>query len=118
MRYLRMVVTSAAACALALTGVTAAQADDRDPGYRDSGSLTCGEGEVVRLQINYNGALEGKVNYNITRTNQDVVELPVARGGGKMADLTFSTQSQSSSWNIWMDTGGVAEGTADCVSRN
>lgn len=113
-----MLAAGAGAFILALAGMTAAQADDRSAGFRDSGNLTCGDGEVVKLHINYNGAGEGKVHYNITRTHLDVVELPVARGGGEMSYLPLNTWRQSSAWNIWMPTGGVAEATAECVARN
>jgi len=119
MRIVRMLAAGVGASVLALAGVTTAQADDRgSPGYRDHGNLSCGEGQVVKLHINYNGAGEGKVHYNITRTHVDVVELPVARGGGEMSYLPLNTWQQSSAWNIWMPAGGVAEASAECVERN
>lgn len=118
MRIVRMLAAGAGASVLALAGMTAAQADDRSAGFRDSGSLTCGDGEVVKLHINYNGFGDGKAHYNITRTHQEVVELPMLRGGGEMSYLALNTWQQSSAWNIWMPAGGVADATAECVARN
>src|SRR5690625_791092 len=119
MRIVRMLAAGAGAGILALAGMTAAQADDRgSPGYRASGNLACGDGEVVKLHIDYNGAGEGKVHYNISRTDDAVVELPVAGGGGEMSYLPRGTWKQAAAWIMWMPAGGVADATAECVARN
>lgn len=112
MKILRTIAVGIGGMALAASGATAAQAYDAE--YTDSGRLDCGDGQVVQLDIKYGGVL-GEVHYNITRTHEDVVELPPMRGGGADSQLTLTTWQQSSDWNILIDGYGYADAT--CVSR-
>lgn len=112
MKILRTMAVGIGGLALAASVTTAAQAYDAE--YTDSGRLDCGDGQVVQLDIKYGGVL-GEVHYNITRTNEDVVELPPLRGGGADSQLTLTTWQQSSDWNILIDGYGYADAT--CVSR-
>lgn len=112
MKIFRTMAIGIGSLALAASGATVAQAYDAE--YTDNGNLTCGEGEVVQLDIRYGGVL-GEVHYNISRTNVDAVELPPMRGGGAHSQLTLTTWQQSSAWNILIDGVGTADAT--CVSR-
>lgn len=112
MKIMRTIAAGIGGLVIAASGATVAQAYDAE--YTDSGRLSCGEGQVVQLDIKYGGVL-GEVHYNISRTNEDVVELPPMRGGGANSQLTLTTWQQSSDWNILIDGYGYADAT--CVSR-
>lgn len=111
MKIMRTIAASVGGLAIAASGATVAQAYEAE--YTDSGSLSCGEGEVVQLDIEYGGPL-GEVHYNISRTNEDVVELPPMRGGSANSQLTLTTWQQSSHWNILIDGYGHADAT--CIT--
>src|SRR5690625_5758251 len=97
MKIIRTVAAGIGGLAIAASGATVAQA--YDPEFTDSGSLSCDAGEVVQLDIE-DGGPEGEVHYNISRTNEDVVELPPMRGGSANSQLTLTTWRQTSHWHI------------------
>lgn len=118
MRIAKPLFVGAGAIALVFTGGAAAQAAGSYPAA-GIGSLSCSDGEVVRINVYYNGAKPGTLHYNISRTHEDTVSLPPLASGGEMNSMSVNTWSQSSSWNVWVDAGGVvAKNTsAECVPR-
>lgn len=118
MKIVRTIATCFGALALTVTGMTAAHADGK---FTESGSLSCGAGQVVELNVHYSG--QGKARYNISRTNVNVLPLQLGRPNGDeqpgtnfKSNFRFKTQTQSSQWNIWMET-GTSDTTANCVSK-
>lgn len=116
MRIARPLIVGVSAIALAFIGGTVAQAAGSYP-PEAIGSLSCSDGEVVRIDVRYNSASTSVLHYNISRTGEDTVSLPPLANGGEMNSMSVNTWRQSSSWNVWVGPGGVANTSAECVSR-
>lgn len=115
MRLARPAFTLCATIGLIFAGGAVANADWYPPDA--TGSMTCPDGKVVRISVNYWTAGGGSLHYNVNRTNIDSVGLPPLAGGEDMSSLSVNTWSQSSSWYVRVEDGGQAKTTANCVSR-